>query len=307
MKTRGGRTWTRIVGSVQGVVVLVLFTPVASTHAQRRVDVPQLVHPSVATMTSAPQLGPESAAAALGVGTTPVISNVPDGLAPRGIPRPRRADAWKLGGMASLALGLATVDRRGDAWARRPGVQANGTLDALSHVGDLAGSYGALGLGPAAWVLGRLRGDSGTAVLGLRTTEAVAVSGVAIAAIKVLAGRTRPYASADNSPTHWDLFGGLRTDSIRSFASGHSALSAAAAVTLAAEWRRQGARGWKTAGPPLAYALASLTAASRIRDRQHWLSDVVTGAAVGMASALIVRRWHDAHPGRRIDRLFLAR
>ena len=57
----------------------------------------------------------------------------------------------------------------------------------------------------------------------------------------------------------------------------------------------------------LVYALASLTAASRVRDRQHWLSDVVTGPPVGMASALVVRRWHDAHPRSRIDRALLAR
>lgn len=227
--------------------------------------------------------------------------------ADRARPGPRRADSWKLGGMAALALGVATIDRRGDAWARRTSVQDNGTLEALSQVGDVTGSYAASGVGPATWLLGRVRGDSGTAVLGLRTTEAVFLSGVAISAIKVLAGRTRPYATADYSPTHWDLFGGLRSDSTRSFASGHSALSAAAAVTLAAEWRRQGAAGWRTVGPPLVYALATLTAVSRVRDRQHWMSDVVTGAAVGMASALIVRRWHDAHPGSRIDRIFLAR
>lgn len=220
---------------------------------------------------------------------------------------PRRADFLKLGGMAAVAMLVATADRRGDAWARRPGVRDDATLRAMSRVGDVTGTYGAVGVGPAAWLLGRVRGDSGTAVLGLRTTEAVFLSGVTISAIKFIAGRSRPYASADNSPTHWDLFGGGRSDSTRSFASGHSAMSAAAAVTLAAEWRRQGARGWQTAGPPLVYALASLTAASRVRDRQHWLSDVVTGSAIGMASALVVRRWHDAHPRSRLDRAFLRR
>lgn len=229
------------------------------------------------------------------------------GLAGRASAAPRRADGLKLGGMAAVALIVASADRRGDAWARRPGVRDDATLRALSHVGDVTGTYAAVGVGPATWLLGRVRGDSGTAVLGLRTSEAVFLSGVTISAIKMLAGRTRPYASADNSPTHWDLFGGLRSDSTRSFASGHSALSAAAAVTLAAEWRRQGMQGWKTAGPPLVYALASLTAASRVRDRQHWLSDVVTGSAIGMASALVVRRWHDAHPRSRLDRALLPR
>ncbi len=288
MMTHGRRSPARMVCTVRGVVALLLFAPVASAHAQRIGPQPYSAWPSVAP-------------------ATPIVANGAVALVQRPIPGPRRADAWKLGGMATLALGMATVDRRGDAWARRPGVQESHTLDALAHLGDLTGTYGATFVGPASWLLGRVRGDSGTAVLGLRTTEAVVLSGVTIAAIKVLAGRTRPYASADNSPTHWNLFGGLRSDSTRSFASGHSALSAAAAVTLAAEWRRQGARGWKTAGPPLVYALASLTAASRVRDRQHWMSDVVIGAAVGMASALIVRRWHDAHPASRVDRIFLVR
>lgn len=236
-----------------------------------------------------------------------------DNLAQRAVPAPlsvvhlRRADAWKLGGLAGLAVVAGSVDRRGDAWARRPDVQGNASLRALSNVGDATGVYAATAVGPVTWLLGRTRGDSGTAVLGLRTTEAVFLSAVSIGAIKVLAGRSRPYASADNSPTHWDLFGGLRSDSTRSFASGHTALSTAAAITLAAEWRRQGMRGWKTAGPPLVYSLAALTAGSRVRDRQHWLSDVVSGAAVGMASALIVRRWHDAHPRSWIDRLSLTR
>ena len=223
------------------------------------------------------------------------------------LPALRAADGWKLGGVAVAALLVAHADRRGDAWARRPGVRDNDALQALARVGDLTGAAGSIGIGPAAWLLGRARGDSGMAVLGLRTTEAVSASGVMIFAIKAITGRTRPYASADASPTRWDLFGGRRSDSTRSFASGHSAMAAAAAVTLAAEWRRQGRSGWSTAGPPLVYALASVAAGSRIVDRKHWLSDVVTGSGVGILNALLVRRWHDANPGSRLDRALLPR
>ena len=38
--------------------------------------------------------------------------------------------------------------------------------------------------------------------------------------------------------------------------------------------------GWKLGVP--AFAIASYTAASRITDNQHWTSDVVFGAALGM-------------------------
>ena len=308
MMMRGGRSPARTLGVAGVAAAGVAAAGVAAARvAAARVAVALLLLAPAATVHAQRVEERSLAARRLAVGARMVSATGMDGLAHRAGAGPRRADLWKLGGMASLALGVASIDRRGDAWARRTSVQDNGTLEALAQVGDVTGSHAAMGVGPAAWLLGRVRGDSGTAVLGLRTTEAVFVSGVAISAIKVLAGRTRPYASADNSPTHWDLFGGLRSDSTRSFASGHSALSAAAAVTLAAEWRRQGAQGWKTAGPPLVYALASLAAASRVRDRQHWMSDVVTGAAVGMASALIVRRWHDMHPRSRIDRTFLSR
>jgi membrane-associated phospholipid phosphatase len=218
----------------------------------------------------------------------------------------RTADGLKLGGLAVAALVIGTADSRGDAWARHTDVQDNGTLDVLSKIGDKTGTIVSIGVGPAIWLLGRARHDSGTTVLGLRTSEAVFVGGVTITAIKMIAGRTRPYASIDHSPTHWDLFGGFRSDSTRSFASGHTTTASAAAVMLAAEWRRQGMQGWKTVGPPLVYTLATITGASRVRDRQHWMSDVISGAAVGMASALVVRRWHDAHPKSRIDRWFLA-
>ena len=260
----------------------------------------------------APSVGAQGVmvpAAPVSLAARPVASGVQwrYGAAPGAFSVPlRRADGWKAGAMGVAALLVATADRRGDAWARHDGVQDDPTLDALSQVGDKTGSVVAFVVGPAAWLLGRLRGDSGTAVLGLRTTEAVVVSGVVISATKLLAGRTRPFASADHSPTHWDFMGGLRSDSTRSFASGHSASAAAAAVALAAEWRRQGRAGWKTAGPPLVYSLAVITAGSRVRDRRHWMSDVVSGAAIGMVSAIVVRRWHDAHPGSRIDRLLLA-
>jgi undecaprenyl-diphosphatase len=184
-------------------------------------------------------------------------------------------------------------------------VQDNGTLDALSNIGDKSGSTAGMVIGPAIWLLGRVRHDSGTAVLGLRTTESVVLGGAAVTVIKLVAGRVRPYASTDHSPTHWTLFGGA-SDTARSFASGHSTVAAAAAVALASEWRRQGRAGWKTLGPPTVYTLAALTAGSRVRDRKHWLSDVVAGATLGMVSAVVVRRWHDAHPRSRIDRWFLA-
>ena len=66
----------------------------------------------------------------------------------------------------------------------------------------------------------------------------------------------------------------------RSFPSGHSSSSFAAATVLQRHY------GWKL-GVPF-YALGVYTAASRIHDRKHWLSDTVMGATVGIAAGRAV-------------------
>ena len=81
-------------------------------------------------------------------------------------------------------------------------------------------------------------------------------------AIKVASNRTRP----NGDP--------------RSFPSGHASTSFATAMVLEEHF------GWK-AGVP-AFAAAVYTAASRVAVNQHWASDVVFGAAVGMASGRTV-------------------
>jgi membrane-associated phospholipid phosphatase len=213
-------------------------------------------------------------------------------------PLVRRADVLRTGAWVAATAVAFPLDARIDRWSARRSVQEHRALRGLARVGDATGSYVSLGLGPALWAVGAARGDSGLRVMGQRTTAAVGVAFVTTGAIKVLAGRARPVAT-NNAPSDWNMLRGLRTDSLRSFSSAHSALSTAAAITLAAEWRRQGLRGWRTAGPPLVYALAGIAGGSRIRDRQHWASDVMMGAAVGTASALVTRRWLDRREARR--------
>ncbi len=81
-------------------------------------------------------------------------------------------------------------------------------------------------------------------------------------AIKLVTNRTRP-----NGDSH-------------SFPSGHASTSFATAMVL------QDHYGWKVGLP--AFIAASYTAASRVAANQHWTSDVVFGAALGMASARTV-------------------
>jgi membrane-associated phospholipid phosphatase len=74
----------------------------------------------------------------------------------------------------------------------------------------------------------------------------------------------------------------------RSFPSGHASTSFATAMVLQEHY------GWKIGLP--AFAAAAYTAASRVADRQHWASDVVFGAALGMVSGRTVTiRLRESH------------
>ncbi|HMD36694.1 MAG TPA: phosphatase PAP2 family protein [Vicinamibacterales bacterium] len=77
-------------------------------------------------------------------------------------------------------------------------------------------------------------------------------------AIKLATDRTRP-----NGDPH-------------GFPSGHASTSFATAMVLQEHY------GWKLGLP--GFLMATYTAASRIGANEHWMSDVVFGAAVGMAS-----------------------
>jgi hypothetical protein len=71
-----------------------------------------------------------------------------------------------------------------------------------------------------------------------------------------------------------------------SFPSGHTSASFGTAGVLHQHF------GWKVGAP--AYAFASFVGYTRIRDRAHWLSDAVFGAALGLASARAVTRDHQS-------------
>jgi len=109
---------------------------------------------------------------------------------------------------------------------------------------------------------------------------AVAVPGLFGTIIKRLIGRARPLVGGNLDPTLFHPFG-WRAD-YASLPSGHATTSFALMVAVSSLWPR--ARTYA-----LIYAL--MIAVSRIVVTAHYPTDVAMGALLGIAGALMVRRW----------------
>lgn len=127
----------------------------------------------------------------------------------------------------------------------------------VDRAGNALGSVTVLGGGTALVALdGWIEHDKGTLGLAKDLGLALAATTATVAVLKVSVSRERPDGSDD-----------------RSFPSGHSANSFAAATVL--DRRYGGVVSW------IAYGAAAFVAASRVIGNHHFVSDVVTGAVIG--------------------------
>ena len=121
-----------------------------------------------------------------------------------------------------------------------------------------------MGVGGGLYVWGRWKHESSVAHIGSDLLRGEIESELLTEGIKMVVGRPRPDGTSS------------------SFPSGHAASAFTAATVL------QGHYGWK-AGVP-AYAVATYVAASRLHDNKHYLSDVIFGAGIGIATGRVVTR-----------------
>jgi membrane-associated phospholipid phosphatase len=183
--------------------------------------------------------------------------------------------------------------------------QANAKLQAVSTFVRTTAAPGAVIIGVSMYGAGRLAGNRKLASLGLHGTEALLIGEAAASVIKDVVGRQRPYVRPLNANSYQFLRGVKGGNDYRSFPSGHSVAAFAAAAVVTGETSRNAPNTtWIVA--PLMYGGAALTGVSRMYNNQHWASDVLIGAGIGTFAGLKVVRYHDSHPGNRIDRFFLA-
>lgn len=131
-------------------------------------------------------------------------------------------------------------------------------VDETLDGGDLGGNLQPVAA-VAVYAIGGVTHSPAVTELGSALVEAQVVNGILTQGIKVAVGRTRPDGGSD------------------SFPSGHTSSTFATAGVLQRQF------GWRVGIP--AYAGGFYVAASRLAERRHYLSDVVFGAAIGIASS----------------------
>ncbi len=173
-------------------------------------------------------------------------------------------DTAIVAGAGGLAAAIAhnNADQRLDNWVLNRG-DASYTAFLQSIGNGWTQGGGALGT----WIVGAVWDRPFVEHLGSDLIRAQVLNAVLTQVIKVAADRPRPSGGR------------------HAFPSGHTSASFASAAVLDAHF------GWRVSVP--AYSVAALVGWSRIRDREHWLSDVLFGGAVGLIAGRTVTAGHD--------------
>ena|SRR3989442_1506119 len=174
-------------------------------------------------------------------------------------------------GLSTTAL-IATDRRTADA------LHDDRTRLNVSHaISDIGSGYGAGSIAGAFYLIGRATHDARARETGLLGGEALIDSGIVAAVLKHATQRPRPRAGKERG----DFFdGGL------SFPSGHSIAAWSLATVVANEYRDN--RFVQIS----AYGLAAAVSMSRYTGRNHFLSDVLVGSAIGYGIGRYVYRTH---------------
>lgn len=213
---------------------------------------------TVAIALQPPAARPTPAAAADDRPFARLIQNLGHDL--RALPSADTAIAIGVGGAG--AIGVRSADGRLAAWAEQRGDSA------YADLGDVLGNaWVESGAAVGVYVAGRVSHHPRAAHVGSDLVRGQILNGILTVGIKTAVRRERPNGGTE------------------SFPSGHTSAAFTSATIL------QGNFGWKVGGP--AYALAGFVGWTRVRDDQHWLTDVIIGGAVGAIAGLAVTGGHE--------------
>jgi membrane-associated phospholipid phosphatase len=120
-------------------------------------------------------------------------------------------------------------------------------------------------------------------------TQAVSVTAAATMALKVLLHRPRPLMFVPGQ-------GGITIDDGRGFPSSHTSISFAVASAYASILHRRGLASSHAAQIGVLFGTAAVTGVLRVVAHEHFPSDVVAGAALGLVVGWIIPKLHATQP-----------
>ncbi len=200
-------------------------------------------------------------------------------------------DAAIVGGLVATTAVLIAVDEpvyRGFRDFQNDHTWVRKVSPVATKLGEFYVPYG---IAAAFYLKGLAFKDADAVDTGVLSVQAMIHSAVVVQLLKHLFGRTRPFVKNGK-----DVWYGPRAFMKRysdggfspydSFPSGHTIT----AFSLAAVIAERSDHFWVDVA---AYSLAGLCGLSRLTEHDHWLSDVVVGAAMGVAIGKLVVRNHE--------------
>ena len=190
----------------------------------------------------------------------------------------KQDDAKWLVPLGVSTAGLIATDRRTAGALHDNRLRLNISRD-VSYLGS---GYGTSAVAAAFYLVGRKTGNARARETGILGSEALIDSGIVAAVLKSATQRRRPRAKEPG-----DFFeGGL------SFPSGHTIAAWSLATVVANEYRDN------RLVQVTAYGLATVVSMSRFTGRNHFLSDVLVGSAIGYGiGRYVYHQHHDPKPG----------
>ena len=183
-----------------------------------------------------------------------------------------RGDAKWAVPLGLSAAALLATDQETDEFGH------NRSRTSVSRDVSLAGStYSTVGVAAAFYLAGRATGNKRARETGLLGAEALIDGGVVFSVLKNISQRQRP----DHDEGQGEFFEGGH-----SFPSGHATGAWALATVVANEYKH------RRLIQISAYGLATAVSISRFTGRNHFLSDVLVGSAIGYGIGRYVYRTH---------------
>jgi membrane-associated phospholipid phosphatase len=183
------------------------------------------------------------------------------------------ADDWALTGLtiASTILLFHLDEKIQGAVSRKNAATSNGDF------WDIPTLYGVVEYANIASIatygMGLLTGEDEVRKVGRMLFQSISYSGIAVISLRILFGREKPYSGSGAWGFTWMNF----DDEVQSFPSGHATVAFAFSTVLAEYFDTILSRVFF-------YGMASLGGFARIYDNQHWFSDIVVGALLGLTA-----------------------